>query len=112
MNKDLEFIEYTGVYPVLCQGLLFIRLKGQVISFGEDYHTSKAKYAKNTPNYPIFWESGGRCNNKKGSVSQGPWKLKSNLDLMQYPEEVSDYLLDILELFNQNVKEGCCGGCL
>lgn len=109
--KDLEFIEYTGVYPVLCQGLLFIRLKGQVISFGEDYHTPKDIHAKNTPNYPIFWESGGWCGDG-GHIVQRPWKLKRNLDLMQYPEEVSDYLLDILELFNQNVKEGCCGGCL
>lgn len=59
MSK-IEFVEYTGRYPNLCSGRLFVKVDGKMISFGSYCLGAKGKTKdKGVPNYPAFWSSGG-----------------------------------------------------
>ena len=62
--------------------------------------------------YPPFWHSGGSCGFTDGYgdsyVNQGEWEI----DIEELPEELKCYASEIDEVFNANVEEGCCGGCL
>lgn len=94
-NNNVKFIDYTGKYPCLCSGDLTLEINGKTYKFG---------YGQE---YPKFWFSGGSCNFREG-VSKGEWEI--NVD--DLPEELKKYSLEIDRVFNENVEQGCCGGCL
>ena len=111
---NIEFVSYTGRYPNLCRGVLTLKIDEKEVKFGHDsctfdYDTMKYK----DDNYDSFWQSGGACgfkNNYANSyVNQHPWELSSISDL---PEYLIPYADDLITVFNENVRYGCCGGCL
>ncbi len=116
MSK-FEFVEYTGRYPNLCSGRLFIRIDGKLVSFGDYCLGEKGKTSdEGVPNYPEFWVSGGSCwIDKEGNEggTEAEWKMAINeWDKDKFPPEIKELLQEILELFNENVPWGCCNGCL
>jgi hypothetical protein len=41
-------------------------------------------------------------------VSQGPWSIPSD----KLPSELLPFQEEIEEMINENIPQGCCGGCL
>lgn len=116
MSK-LEFVEYTGRYPHLCSGRLFVRIDDKLVSFGNYCLGEKGKTSdEGVPNYPKFWGSGGHIwvddEGHMGGVD-APWRLESwRLDEPNVPKAIRALLPELIELFNDNVEPGCCGGCI
>ena len=109
VNAHVKFVSYTGKYPNLCSGVLTLEIDGEEYRFGHDYTI----YNWNTDgNYDRFWSSGGSCGFINGYseeyVKQGEWTI----DVSAMPEELKKYAAEIDEVFNSNVRYGCCGGCL
>lgn len=95
----IEFVSYTGKWPCLCLGVLTLRIDGKEYTFG---YEDGCDYSK-------FWASGGCCGIVDGEseVIEGRWWCSDNL-----PTFLKDYEEEIMDLFNENVDYGCCGGCL
>lgn len=111
MRKALEFVEYTGRYPNLCSGRLFVRINGVLISFGNYCLGEKGKTSdEGVQNYPEFWHTGGHLNRNYDAV-QYPWRLSDWIKEKQFPPEIRKFLPMLIDLFNENVPYGCCGGC-
>jgi hypothetical protein len=92
-NKRLKFISYDGEYPNLCNGTLVMELDGKKIKFP-----------------PFCLRSGGSVtfdNDWNEIVSQGSWSIRNFPD--NFPEELKN---EAEELVNENIPEGCCGGCV
>lgn len=106
----VEFVSYTGKYPNLCSGVLTLCIDGEEVRFGHDYMVFESW--KTDGNYDAFWVTGGRCgfrNKWQDSYTEhGEWQMiESNL-----PTKYRKYAEDIINIFNDNVSYGCCGGCL
>jgi hypothetical protein len=116
MKNTLEFVEYTGRYPNLCSGRLFVKIDGKLVSFGNYCLGRKGKTDDtNVPNYPYFWFSGGNAGvDMDGDeyVSRAKWKLSSYGGKNVYPPEIEKLIPRLLKLFNKHVPHGCCGGCI
>ena len=65
--------------------------------------------------YPSFWVSGGCCgfdgDYSESYVCPGDWEMEDGIHEKDYPNEIWNLLPKILELMNDNVPCGCCGGC-
>lgn len=86
----LEFVSYDGSYPNLCSGTLVLSLDGKKITF---------------PAYCLT--SGGSTDWKEGEIEEGPWRINS------WPEGFPENLkAKAVELVNDHIKWGCCGGCI
>lgn len=95
MNKDkdrLKFISYDGDFPNLCRGTLIMELDGKKITFSEFCLSSGGNVS-----FDAEW-------NEK--VTQGNWKISKFP--IGFPEELRDRAV---ELVNENIRLGCCGGC-
>lgn len=88
----VEFISYDGKYPCLCMGTLTIKV-----------------------NEKTYW-----LHNKMISggciMRDGDWNMWSEygdweIDLEKYPE-LEPYKEEITQVVNDNVEQGCCGGCI
>lgn len=87
-------VEYNGKYPCLCLGRLKITINGtpwefprpSLISGGRTYFTN---------------------NYSEAQIEEGPWKIRDWPD--NFPEE---YKEAVLEAINNELPQGCCGGCL
>lgn len=94
MDEKIEFISYDGKFPNLCRGTLVLKKGNQEYS---------VKYAL---------VSGGWCyftdNYENGFFTSGDWSVNASL----LPEELAPYVDEIEKLVNDNVPQGCCGGCL
>ena len=104
MSKRVEFVSYTGKWPCLCHGDVTLKIDGKVVEF--------CKYrcdSKETGKPYLKLESGGTCGFTNGYrdsfVEHGPWSI----DLDPCYAELED---EILEVINDNIPWGCCGGCL
>ena len=110
MERHVEFISYTGEWPNLCSGVLTLKIDGEQVRFGHDYHILDSY--KTDGNYHSFWSSGGcvRFSNDWSdcSVDTGEWII----DESDLPEQYRKYAEEISEEFNSNVRWGCCGGCV
>lgn len=106
----VEFISYTGEYPNLCSGVLTVRIDGKEVRFGHDYN--KFESWKTDGNYDAFWASGGETgfigDYEDDYVMSDEWLLI--LEIL--PNEYKDYADELIDMFNENVPYGCCGGCL
>ena len=105
----VEFVSYTGKYPNLCSGVLTLRINDEEVRFGHDYSVFESW--KTDGNYDAFWATGGACGfyaNGEDYVNHNEWQIFED-DL---PEEYRKYSKDIINVFNDNVRWGCCGGCL
>ena len=100
-HSQVEFVSYTGSWPCLCVGVLTLEIDGKKYKFGNEDGM-----------YPCFWTSGGGCGFRNGYsesyVYTGPWIIDEN----KLPDELKQYSDEIDHVFNENVKFGCCGGCL
>lgn len=123
-SSRIKFVDYDGDYPNLCSGVLTVFIDGKEYKFGHHYmncHRDKNSDSwiytdedPNKPNYPRFWESGGCAyfdHEWNSYVDTGPWKYNGDLDAYQN-EFSKDIIEDLMNVFNLNVRQGCCGGCL
>lgn len=103
MSKRVEFVDYTGEYPCLCSGKVTLKIDGQVVEFCR-YRSD----SKETGKPYLSLGSGGSAGFDEDwneTVTYGPWSI----DLDPRYAELED---EILEVINDNIPEGCCGGCL
>lgn len=120
---NIRFISYSGEYPNLCSGVLTVFIDDIEYKFGHNYlnHHYNAEEDKwyfanedpNKPNYPAFWSSGGNVwfsGDWDAHVESGPWYYTGDLD--EYPEFTEEIIEKLMEVFNNNVEYGCCGGCI
>lgn len=114
-NEHVQFVSYTGEAPNLCSGILTLKIEGKDEVFGVDY--SKPDWRETEKkNHPKFWESGGSAGSAGFSgggythsyVNDGEWII----DAKKIPEQYQKYASEIDRVFNENVRHGCCGGCL
>lgn len=104
---EVKFVSYTGKYPNLCSGVLTLSIHEKEYVFGYNFQERKGETL-----YPPFWRSGGNCgftdNYSNAYVNECEWVI----DGSQLPPELRKYATEINEVFNENVRFGCCGGCL
>jgi len=126
MSGRVQFVSYNGHYPNLCSGELVLRIDGTVIKFAK-YSSDKCEIMKENgiiraqkvigitpgkyqpgPGTYIKLESGGSVSFDKDwsdTVTDGPWRIDCSPDLEPFREEIE-------RLVNDNVDQGCCGGCV
>ena len=97
-EKHVKFVYYTGKYPNLCSGILALKIDNKVVTFGDRW----------SEDYSRFWQSGGAIHFNDYCVSTEEWLI----DYQELPEKYKKYADEIDQVFNENVKFGCCGGCL
>lgn len=85
----VEFISYNGKYPCLCTGELILRIDGKEVGDIQLVSGGSVSFDEN-------WEE---------QVTQGPWRAI-------VPPEYKDYKDEIEKVINENVRWGCCGGCV
>ena len=103
-SSHVKFVNYTGRYPNLCSGILTLEIDGQNYTFGNSYKEPKT-------DFDMFWCTGGYVTADKDwnfNVGYGGWKI----DVDALPEQFHKYASEIDEAFNNNVEQGCCGGCV
>lgn len=101
--RDIKFVKYTGAYPNLCSGTVFLEVDGEPVVI-QPYHLT----------------SGGSCGWDPEYIDRGPWTLKRPKGMLEWdafvlPQETrfTEEELDYIEhLINENVEHGCCGGCI
>lgn len=115
----IKFVSYTGSYPNLCSGVLTVEIEGKEYKFGHQsgsYDFENNRYTDD--NFDCFWVSGGCVRgNEQWELwaEQGEWKLCDlswNKVDERHPDWVKPLLSELIELFNNNVSYGCCGGCI
>lgn len=93
MQHEVTFISYDGEYPNLCFGTLILNLDGKDIEFPTD-----------------CLDSGGSVwfdKDWSDHVESGPWSISD------WPKDWPDSAKDLAEhCVNENVPQGCCGGCI
>jgi hypothetical protein len=96
----VKFVDYTGKYPNLCTGILTLNIDGIDCKFGYGCE------------FQPFWRSGGCCefrNNYEDTyIEQDEWIIGKE----ELPIQFRKYTKEIGEVFNKNVRWGCCGGCI
>jgi len=103
----VEFVSYTGKYPNLCSGVLTLCIDGEEVRFGHDYFESW----ETDGNYDEFWATGGACGfyaDGEDYIDHDEWQLIE----LNLPEKYKPYGEEMINVFNENVYWGCCGGCL
>lgn len=112
LSSRVRFVDYSGRFPNLCNGVLILEIDGEDVAFGhetEDFDYKNGVYRDN--NYDEFWSSGGSCSFSRdweGNVSTNEWKI----DVSELPDKYKPLAYEIDRVFNDNVPWGCCGGCL
>lgn len=93
MEHSLKFKSYDGKVPNLCSGTLTLTLDGVDIVF---------------PTHCLFSEGTIKKLNKKGDqIIKGSWIIREFP--RNFPKELEKRALDLI---NENIPYGCCGGCL
>jgi hypothetical protein len=106
--KTIKFVSYDGDFPNLCSGNLILEIDGIRKTFGYEYEND----------YPKFWMSGGCVTfdeDWSASVLSDDWIFDSydDGDLGKIREDFTeDEYETIKRLFQENVPNGCCGGCV
>lgn len=93
MSKRLEFVSYDGAYPNLCYGVLCVKVDDDEVTF-DRYSLSSG---------------GGIWSEEENDYCpvEGPWSVNEWPE--GFPEELK---AELVELINNNVPLGCCGGCI
>ena len=90
----VEFVSYDGKWPCLCSGTLIIKVDGKTYSFKNAMISGGCICGGPHTDWDMWSE-------------QGDWKI--NLD--EHPE-LEPYKEEITRVVNDNVEQGCCGGCI
>lgn len=101
----IEFASHSGTYPALCCGRLVVKVDGKEISF--------ESAAGADADYPAFWASGGSTGfvdrvDWEPVVTEGEWQLEACRK--SYPEKTRGLLPKLLDVMNESVRHGRCGG--
>ena len=94
MSEHVKFISYDGKFPCLCGGTLVLEIDGALYTFGLGEQ------------YDSFWASGGGLDDDYCPY-YGAWVIYAD----ELPESIRQYAGEIEAVFNENVPQGCCGGC-
>lgn len=101
----IEFVSFSGEYPVLCFGTLTLLIDGKETTFGYSDHRRGVVY-----DHRPFWEPGGELylndNNDDDYVTQGEWTVNKKY----LPEFLCPYAEVLASIMNENVPRGHCGG--
>lgn len=90
---DPIFVSYDGAYPNLCSGKLVFKLIGVEIDTWTLTSTGGVSFDDD-------WNE---------QVHRGPWDVEPPSEELPIP----DWLVEaVRELVNENVSQGCCGGCV
>lgn len=95
--RNIEFVSYDGKWPCLCLGTLVLEIDGVE-------HSLKGGLC-----------SGGTCwidYDYDAHVTEGEWDINFDYEdwlALNLTDEEKQY---IVCLFNENVENGCCGGCI
>ena len=92
MNR-VEFVSYDGEYPCLCFGALVLRVDGVEWRFANSSLSSGGR---------VWFDS-----NWDEHVEEGPWCVTYWPN--GFPEDAKR---EALQVINDNVPYGCCGGCV
>lgn len=121
IGKDakIEFVNYDGVYPNLCSGMLTVKIDGVIHEFGDNISNYNPQTqecpAGEVSRFESFWSSGGAAGinaDNEDFCRKAPWILRSGLSEKDYPPYIRELLPRLLDVFNENVEYGCCGGCI
>jgi len=98
----IKFVSYDGEYPNLCRGKLTLEIDGKQQTFG---YTSDC-------DHDMFWTSGGSASVSLGDneefVSRADWQY----DYSGKDKFIIGNQAALMDVFNSNVRQGCCGGCI
>ena len=86
----VEFVSYDGEYPNLCRGVLIIKIDS-VIHKLDNCLLSGGN---------IWFDDDWRDH-----TEYGEWSVN-------VPDELNKYRNQITDVVNENVPQGCCGGCI
>lgn len=89
----MKIISYSGKYPNLCDGILVIEVNGKEWTFPEYSMESGGSVSFNGE-----WEE---------FVDEGEWSISKWPD--GFPEDKKEA---VLEMINEKIPLGCCGGCV
>lgn len=93
--RDIEFLSYDGREPHLCGGELILLIDGKMVSCGR------------------CLSSGGSVTVDKKwrfTITKGDWYV--DFDDLQHLNLTDNEKRLITALVNENVPQGCCGGCI
>lgn len=89
--NNVKFVSYDGAYPNLCRGELVLEINGKIERFNNVLSSGGG-----------VWFDDQWCEH----VESGEWSI------IRLPEEFKHLTEVITQLVNENVEEGCCGGCV
>lgn len=89
----MKFISYDGKWPNLCRGTLVVEHEGKEWAFESSSLSSGGCIQRDAKG--IMW------------AEQGPWTIDEWPK--DFPEELKE---ETVNLVNDNVPHGCCGGCI
>lgn len=92
-NHKLEFVSYDGAYPNLCSGVLVLKLDGELVTF-----ESHSLCSGGSVTFDKYWTE---------EVTDGPWSI--SVFPKNFPIELHEQAVNLV---NDNVRWGCCGGCV
>ena len=87
-------IEYNGEYPNLCSGELIVKIGLKTWNMGSILSSG------GSVSFSDDWDE---C------VTSGPWEIEMNSLPSDFPKDLYDKLK---ELVNEEIRWGCCGGCV
>ena len=90
---SVNFISYNGAWPNLSRGKLVLEVNGTIFEF-PDYCLSSGGSVSFTED----WEE---------IVTSGKWSITDWPE--NFPEDLKE---DAIAVVNDNVCQGCCGGCV
>lgn len=88
---DVKFVSYDGKYPNLCSGTLVIKVGSR-----------KWKIKRLSSGGGVWFDK-----NNSEQVDEGPWSIENWPE--GFPETLKQKVLDVV---NDKVDHGCCGGCI
>ncbi len=93
LSKNFLFLTYSGDWPNLCSGTLMLGTETRhwVFNLGALIPGGSVSFDDN-------WTA---------EVTEGPWGVSEWPE--GFPEELKE---EALEVINENIRWGCCGGCL
>jgi hypothetical protein len=112
-KMNIKFVNYDGCFPNLCSGILTLNIDGKDYTFGRSYMNHYI-------DFPRFWCSGGSVSfdsDWNESVTSGERELSlysSDKDRIEKAKSMfgENCFEEFLKVMNENVKHGCCGGCV
>lgn len=95
--RHIEFIDYIHAPYSLCHGTLVLSINGVEVSFDNLLVSGGTWY------FTEDWEA---------VVTEGPWEINDfneKFNAYRFSKKEKEQLLNII---NENIPYGCCGGCV